>query len=240
MGYYPHRPWRARRGKRQPSGAAAASARRKRLPSPRGRPREGRGCPGPAPAFRLGALPTLRAQRSHAAANGSRPEHVRGRKGAAAPPPPAPPLSARRPRPPKMAPRQEMAPRRPRSSGGVPAPSPSASPPAARSGPPGAPPPAPTSKETRPKGSPSTAMSKNTVGLTMVGLRGMFRGGGVCKAARAPPPASLIAGSGPAHGRSRASSLANRDRGSVEVTVWLGLWVEMAPERRDEIGRAHV
>ena len=54
MGCYPHRPWRARRGKRQPSGAAAASARRKRLPSPRGRPREGRGSSGPVPAFHLG------------------------------------------------------------------------------------------------------------------------------------------------------------------------------------------
>ena len=152
---------------------------------------------------------------------------MRCRKGAAAPPPPAPPappappLSTHRPRPPKMAPHQEMAPRRPRSSSRVPAPGYSASPLAARSGPPGSSPPAPTSKETRPKGSPSTAMSKNTVGLTMAKRQGKLRGGGVCKAARAPPPSSFIASSSPAYSRSRASSLANRDHGSVEMTAWL-------------------
>ena len=97
----------------------------------------------------------------------------------------------------------------------------SLSPPAARSGPPGSSPPAPTSKETRPKGSPSTAMSKNTVGLTMARQRRRLRGGGVCKAARAPPPSSFIVSSSPAYSRSRASSLANRNHGSVEMTAWL-------------------
>lgn len=80
----------------------------------------------------------------------------------------------------------------------------------------------PTSKETRPKGSPSAAMSKNTMGLPMAGL-GQIRGGGggVCKAARAVAPASLIAGPGPAQGRSRAAALANRDRSQSGVTACL-------------------
>lgn len=84
--------------------------------------------PGAGTRLPFGALLTLGGPRTRAAANCSRPEHVRGRKGAAAPPPPAPPLSARRPRPPKMAPRQEMATRRPRSSSGVPAPGPPVAP----------------------------------------------------------------------------------------------------------------
>ena len=41
-----------------------------------------------------------------------------------------------------------------------------------------------SSKETRPKGSPSTAMSKKTVGLTMARQQGRLWGGGVCKAHR--------------------------------------------------------
>lgn len=51
----------------------------------------------------------------------------------------------------------------------------------------------PTSKETRPKGSPSAAMSKNTVGLTMVdSKRPQGEDSGVCKAARTRTPASFI------------------------------------------------
>lgn len=120
----------------------------------------------------------------------------------------APPGFVRRPpslpaprRPPKMAPRQEMAPPpalapqegRPATEGAFPSTAPRNPPWSATAH--------PTSKETRPKGSPSTAMSKNTVGLTMTaasddkGQRRLQSGTSLASASFIPGPAPPTAGS---------------------------------------------
>lgn len=137
--------------------------------------------------------------------------HVRlrvGRGGRGQPPPPngrAPPGFVRRPpslpaprRPPKMAPRQEMAPPpalappegRPATEG--------ASPSTAPRTPPWSIPAHPTSKQTRPKGSPSAVMSKNTVGLTMSAASGEKRQRRL-QSGTSLAAASFIPSSGPAH-----------------------------------------
>lgn len=103
-------------------------------------------------------------------------EHVRA--GRARPPLPRQPLCPR-PRSPKMAPRRKWrrTARSPRRGARVPSPG--------RPSHTGRRP--PTSKETRPRGSPSTAMSKKMVGLTIAAQQRQLPSGGVCKAARAPP-----------------------------------------------------
>lgn len=101
--------------------------------------------------------------------------------------------------------------------------------PAARSGPPGSSPPAPTSKRDAAQGLAVDSDVEEHSGLTSEARQ--RRGSGVAASARRWPrrPPLFYSSSSPAYSRSRASTLANRNHGSVEMTAWLA-YGRMAPE----------